>query len=220
GLLLGAAGLLALRRFAPDTFDLFISYVTPRDGADTGSAGGDTADDRAFTEFIAAFKAGPPVKAPAASAAKGAPIADGAGAVVTQGERAVPEPLKQFFAQAPARLGKARKRLQEAERTTEQALRQDALGALSREVRDIKGMAGVPGLLPAWQLASILESLLKQLVLKPDKVTASTLASITAGLDVVGDLCQPQKTPVLQWVSTEWGCFLPHIACRSHLRFG
>lgn len=191
GILLTAAALLALRRFVPGTFDSLLSYLKPRECLVVDGASNDASEDRAFADFIVSFKAGPPGKTPQPAAATSVPVADAAREAAPPVESITPDPLREFFLQAPDRLAEARKRLQAAVSAAEPAVCQEVLTALGHEIREIKGMAGIPELLPSWQLASVLESLVKQLLSKPDKVTPSTLSSIAAGLDVLSELCRP-----------------------------
>src|SRR6185295_17527089 len=59
------------------------------------------------------------------------------------------------------------------------------------EIRGMKGGAGVPELLPAWQMAAAVEGLVKQLTNKAGNVNASTLRTVAGGVDLLEDLCQP-----------------------------
>jgi CheY-like chemotaxis protein len=99
--------------------------------------------------------------------------------------------VAEFFTRAPQRLAALRKLVAEIGGASEIAVRQKLLGDLCDQVRALKGEAGVPELLPAWQMTSALEGLLKQLTDKVSNVTASTLQTVAAGVDLLGELCRP-----------------------------
>src|SRR6185295_17971563 len=97
------------------------------------------------------------------------------------------DPLEEFIARAPKLLGALRKLLQEIGRAANEASRQKLLADLHREIREIKGGAGLSELLPVWQMASALEGLVKQLTTRGDNVNPSTLRTVAGAVDLLDD---------------------------------
>ena len=186
GALLGAVGLLVVRTLASRTPD---SVLSPVFAAATASR--ELAEERAFAEFLVSFKTGPPP----ASRPPPAPDLSPVPHAPPESAKTPPEtdaaPLEAFFTHAPEHLLGLQKLLPEITSETDQALRQEKLRRLNGQLRTLKGMAGLPELFPAWQLASALEWLLKQLADQADKVTPSTLRTVAAGLQMLDPLCRP-----------------------------
>ena len=63
----------------------------------------------------------------------------------------------------------------------------EACGAITL----LKHRAGLPELRPAWQLATALEGLLKQLTGRVGNISHSTLRTVANGAELLGDLCAP-----------------------------
>ena len=57
--------------------------------------------------------------------------------------------------------------------------------------------AALPEVLPAWQMASALEGLLKQLIDRASTITLSSLRTLGNGVDLLGELCRPGLPPDL-----------------------
>jgi CheY-like chemotaxis protein len=170
------AGGLAIRKLVPGIADYLNQHFQPWALAPSTRGnflGKIRAEDEAFSEFLLAFQAGP-------SAIPGS--------VDSSTTR---DPLQEFFARAPELLGALRKLLQEIGRTPNEASRQRLLADLHREIRGMKGGAGLSELLPAWQMASALEGLVKQLTKRMGNVNPSTLRTVAGAVDLLDDLCQP-----------------------------
>jgi CheY-like chemotaxis protein len=131
------------------------------------------AEEDAFSEFLLAFQTGP----------SAIPL------LVDSSVKA--DPLQEFLARAPKLLGALRKLLQEIGRAPNEASRHRSLADLHREIREMKGGAGLSELLPVWQMASALEGLVKQLTSRGDNVNPSTLRTVAGAVDLLDDLCQP-----------------------------
>ena len=82
-------------------------------------------------------------------------------------------------------------RLQRIEGAMDIPLRQQMLEELRAELYAIKGEAGMSELLPAWQMATALEALTKQLVEDEESVTPSALRAVGGGLAMLERLCAP-----------------------------
>ena len=102
-----------------------------------------------------------------------------------------PDPVKEFFASAPKRLEKLRELLQRAETGTEAASKLGAIKDFAAELDAVKSAAEYPPLLPAWQLATALDGLVKQLVEKPQNITTFTLHTVSGAVDVLAQVCAP-----------------------------
>ena len=135
------------------------------------------AEDQAFSEFLAAFRAGPS----ALSGGAGTGMVGEAGAAV----------LREFFLRAPKLLAGFQALMHEITAAANDSDRRRTLADLQRELRALKGEAGHSELLPVWQMASALEGLVKQLTDKVRNITPSTLRTVSAGVELLKDLCVP-----------------------------
>src|ERR1041385_7099602 len=138
------------------------------------------AEEKSFSEFVAAFRIGP--------------AANGRGETNVNTDA---NALKRFFKRAPALLLTLRNLLQQVRPGPEDAARKKNLEQLRVEVRSLKGMAGLPELLPIWQMACAMEGLLNQLIGKAQSVTLSTLRTIAQAVDLLESLCLPNLKPDL-----------------------
>lgn len=137
------------------------------------------AGDEAFSDFAEALRIGP--------------LAVSRNSDLT----ATRTPIEAFLNAAPKRLLSMRKALQELCRFSEEAARKSMLIELGAELRGLKGMAGLPELLPVWQMAYALECLVKQLSEKPGRITASTLRIVAGAVDLLEELTRPGLRPDL-----------------------
>ncbi len=171
------AGVLVVRKLAPEIFNAINKRFNPwaqTPGAVARLSAKVRAEDEAFSEFLAAFQAGP-------SAVAG---------VDQSSARAETDALKVFFANAPKAIRELQKRSVEICGATSSAQR-GLLADLRRDLRALKGEAGIPELLPVWQMASALEGLVKQLTDKASNITNSTLRTVAAGVDLLEALAVP-----------------------------
>jgi CheY-like chemotaxis protein len=131
--------------------------------------------------FFEALKAGPtaPLAAPPACAA---PATD---------------PLREFYDLAPRYLADLRKLFCEIGRAPDEATRQTKLLEAFHRAGTLRERAGLPQLLPVWQVAFALEELLKQLQRKASNVTPSALRTSAGALDLLRDLCRRRVRPDL-----------------------
>jgi len=135
------------------------------------------AEDQAFSEFLVEFRTGPSLTP--GNAQFGVASATEC------------DPLKAFLARTPKLLGEIQKLLQEVGRASNDPTRRRMLADLQRELRALKGEAGLSELLPVWQLAAAVEGLVKQLIDNAGNVTASTLRTVGGGVDLLVALCAP-----------------------------
>jgi CheY-like chemotaxis protein len=180
------AGLLTLRKLAPELLVSLNQQFNPWALAPAPATRYSTiicAEDEAFSEFTTTFQTGPPALSPSATDAAHFP-----GAVNN---------ISEFHARAARLLVAQRKLLEDIARETDPAARRRMLADLRREVCTLKGEAGRPEVLLVWQVASAVEGLLKQLTDKVSNVTASTLRTVTGGVELLADLCLPGLKPDL-----------------------
>ncbi len=174
-------GTLTFRILAPVLFKTWIKKLTPWSGSlrpVTSLAAKVRDEDDAFSEFMATFQFGP-IASPSGNAANNSN--QGEAGDITTG----------FSSRAVQILATQRKLLQDINRTIDDSARHRMLADLRRELSSFKGEAGSPDFLPAWQLASALEGLLKQLAGKSRNTTRSTLRTVAGAVDLLEELCKP-----------------------------
>lgn len=142
------------------------------------------AEEQSFSEFVAAFRIGPATRPGSAISSQSA----------NSGED---HPLRRFFKRGPNQLATLRHLLQQIKPGPDDPTRKPHLEKLRREVRSLKGLAGLPEVLPVWQMAYAMESLLGQLISKGENVTLSTLRTIAQAIDLLEMLCLPGLRPDL-----------------------
>lgn len=183
------AGILAARKLGPQILDSINTKFNPwmySPSATEGFASKVRAEEEAFSEFLAAFRVGP---APARRSSTVIPDHAVSGETGNAGRRTECNPLGEFFGRSPELLVALHKRHEEICRAPGTAARQKALADLCRLIGDLKGLAGLQELRPAWQMACAVEGLVKQLTGKASDVTQSTLRTVGSGLDLLHELC-------------------------------
>jgi len=98
------------------------------------------------------------------------------------------ELLKTFLDSAPDTLAQLRKGMQEFTKMQDEASRLPHVLELYRKVHALTGSAGLAGLHDIAQMVAALEVLLKELYEKPKNINASTLRTVAASIDFVGEL--------------------------------
>src|SRR5208282_1062542 len=159
--------------------------LLPKAGGDSSPE--DLAEANASSDFLADSRIGPrPVPS-------GKPGAEQPAATdpTPEAVEAETDPLKTFLTLAPKQVQLLRNLSQEIGGGPPEAERQELLKRLGEGLHQFKGMAGLPDVLPAWQMASALERLVKQLVEKANRVGPSTLLTVANGVEVLGELCRP-----------------------------
>jgi len=160
------------------------------------------AEEKAFSAFAAAFTSGP---AKASSA-----VADTAGispqrsdAKAEKKELAAGLKAESLPGATTSRVGDAasesaaaspltglRKLLDELIEVTDPAAKDDLLKRAAQATQALKSKSDSPDSVLAWKIASALEALVNQLITKPRSVSASTLRTATAALDLIEELSQ------------------------------
>ena len=150
------------------------------------------AEEEAFSEFLTASRAGPLAVCRRSLFAANSAVLQGALKGACQAASGMEHnSAAEFLARAPKLVTELRKLVQEVSRTQDAAARQTMLSDLCGQMRALKGEAGIPDLLPAWQMAGALEGLLMQLTRQANKVTPSTLRTVASGVELLDELCQP-----------------------------
>ena len=168
-------GVLIVRRFAPrvlaDINQRFSPWaLAPAAGRDSSARV--RAEEKAFVEFLKAFRVGPAASLHTDLPGKG-------------------DPLNEFYARAKRRLVAQRKLLQDTGLESSNPARQKMLTNLYFKMGVLENEAGFQEALRVWQVASALRGLLKQLTEEMKNVTPSTLRTVAGGLDLLDDLCVP-----------------------------
>src|ERR1035441_9074432 len=161
------AALLAALRFAPRLKKRFNSWIPkPKDPADLALS---LLEEPSIAAFFESLRAGP--------------VALPAGTV------AVPNPLREFYDSAPKQLAELQKLFSEIGRAPDEATRRERLQESFDQAGKLRERAGLPELLPVWQVTFALEELLKQLLRKASEVTPSVLRTTAGALDLLRELC-------------------------------
>lgn len=173
--------ILAVRILAPEFFKAIVKKFNPWTGnpnVATGLADKVRAEDEAFAQFLTTFQTGT-TTSPLRSATNSNELQ-----MTDDGAQA-------FCAKAARLLAAQRSLLQNISHATEYPARRRMLSDLSREVNAFKSEASSPEHVPAWQVASALEGLLKQLSDKIANATQSTLRTVTGAVDLLEELSKP-----------------------------
>ena len=169
------AALLAALRFAPRLRRRFSSWIPkPKDPADFALS---LLEEPSIAAFFESLRAGP--TAPAG------------------GTAATANPLREFYDSAPRQLAKLQKLFSEIGRASDEATRRERLQETFDQAGKLRERAGLPELLPVWQVAFALEELLKQLLRQASNVTPSVLRTSAGALDLVRELCSRRARPNL-----------------------
>lgn len=158
-----------------------------------GSAPGEakSAEDEEVSKFVVALRAGPVLK----------PVGGASPVNGSEGDngKAGPEGsvLSEFFSWAAEELAATLSLLEKSKCIQEPAALQQALVEVCEHVKALKARANLPEVRPAWELATALEALLKQLTERAGNITVSTLRTIENGLRVLMDLCVQGVRPDL-----------------------
>jgi CheY-like chemotaxis protein len=185
-----AAGILGAAIFLFGKFGPKIGFLHNVSGDEAYARANNCAEEKSFSEFVAAFKVGPTLdRRYSAEAASGSEFDEAL--EVGESRLTAPGPLEVFHDSAPISVAIMRGLIQEITRATEQEVRHNLLMQLGERIGELKQMAGRPGVLPVWQLASALEGLVKQLAERERNVTPSTLRTVASAVDLLEGLSVP-----------------------------
>jgi CheY-like chemotaxis protein len=173
-LFLLVAGVLAIRNLAPHIVVYLNPHFDPWAVSSTAAPLPATvrAEDEAFSEFAASFQTGP--------------------AIMSSSSNSTSEtnPLNEFLTHTPRLLDGLRKFVQKIPEARDMVGQKRMMLDLGRDVQALKKQAGLPELLPVWQMTAALEGLVKQLTNNAGNLTSSTLRTVAGGVDVLDDLCR------------------------------
>lgn len=179
-------GIFLFRKFGPRFGFLF------NESSDETDASANLAEEKSFSDFVAAFKVGPtPRRRRYPSKTAHQVYAESDTFASSQMVAAKETPLKVFFDTAPATISFLRGHIQEIIRAADQVSRQKLLVELGEKIHHLKGIAGLQEVLPVWQLSAALEGLVKQLSDKDRNVTPSTLRTVASAIDLLETLSVP-----------------------------
>lgn len=166
---------LAALKFAPRIKRRFSSWMPkPNTAADLASC---LLEEPSVVAFFEALRTGPAAPSDCAIAAA--------------------NPRQEFCDSAPRHLAELRKLLSEIGRTPDDDARREKLLESFHHASALRERAGLPELLPVWQVALALEELLKQLLRKASNVTPSVLRTVAGALDLLRDLGSRRVRPNL-----------------------
>ena len=120
-----------------------------------------------------------------------------AGPVAPKAAVAAANPLQEFYVSAPKQLAGLQKLFSEIGRAPDEDTRRTKLLEAFDQASKLRERAGLPELLPVWQLTFALEELLKQLLRKASNVTPSVFRTAAGALDLLRDLCSRRARPDL-----------------------
>ena len=198
GALLCLAAVLGVRKLAPETAEEVLgSRLSASRGKNTSSTGEALADEQSFAKFLVGFKAGPAAeqtKTPAPEEGSSVSQEHGGDKTTDQINSAS---ARLFLSSTPEHLLAMWNLLQVIQRESTESARRKLLGDLCVQLRDLKYAAAAPQFLPIWQVTSLIEGLVGQLAERDSNFTANTVRTVTDGLDLLVDLCQPGLNPNL-----------------------
>jgi CheY-like chemotaxis protein len=171
-------GIFFFRKFGPRPGFLF----------DESSAGADgytnRAEEKSFSVFAASFKVGPKPQYASEFPNNSSPS-------FLTCDAPLPSPIKVFFESAPRIIAVLRSLIHDITRAPDNDTRRKLLTTLGEKIHALKGLAGLPEVLPVWQLSAALEGLVKQLSDKDRNVTPSTLRTVASAVDLLETLSAP-----------------------------
>src|SRR5258706_4617521 len=179
------AGIFSFRKLAPRIGEFLNSRFNPRGPRAPHVPSDALAEERGFSEFIAAFQAGLGVSTPHSFSHPFLSRPDVPIEKSLNGPQKKGAPPRELLRAEPEQFARLRGIFSEISRTPDEAARQKLLGNLSLQVGALKVTVATSELLPAWQLASALEGLLNQLAAKASNVNPSGLRSAAAALDLL-----------------------------------
>jgi CheY-like chemotaxis protein len=194
GALLCLIGLMAVRQFAPDATAAVLARLTPLSVAfplKKGPATEAPEDERAFAEFVVAFKAGPATVRTGHNPVSSLPVCRGTLNGTNSPCETEVDPTTRFLVQATAQILEMRNLFGGIPPDAAEASQQAALTELSAQLGLLQEGASLPALLPVWQVASVLGGLVRQLAQRASRVEPHALRTVASGLDFLNDLCQP-----------------------------
>jgi CheY-like chemotaxis protein len=177
-LLIVAIGLLAIRKYVPEFNDYMDTLLNPWTLATTASFERSAIvleEEKSFSEFQAKFRVGPsaPGEAPAVRFDAGKAAAE-------------------LFASADRQIKSIQKLVQEARLETVEMEQRKILRRAWEKFEPLQELLVKPELRPLEQMTCALEQLIKRLTEKAENLTSSTLRTVTQGLELLAEMCEPE----------------------------
>ena len=172
---------MAVRMLAPEFFKSIVKRFNPwSDNSTKPTNHPETvrAEDKAFAEFLTTFQAG-------------SVVASSVGSRDAINQSGTINSTQPFYTNVARLLGAQRALLQKISVSISDSERIRMLADLRRELNVFRNEATSTDFLPAWQLASALDGLLKQLCEKVGNATQSTLRTVAAAVDLLAELIEP-----------------------------
>jgi CheY-like chemotaxis protein len=144
----------------------------------------------AFFESLKEGPAGPVAAAPSLAAQAQAPPSGPA-------SDAAPDRLQEFYDSTPRRLAEFRTLVSESSQAPDATARQTKLLESFERASALRESAGLPEVLPIWQVVFALEGLLKRLSTKPAELSPSVVRTMGGALDLLERLCHQRMKPDL-----------------------
>ena len=110
---------------------------------------------------------------------------------------AAPDRLREFYDATQQRLAELRTLLSESSRAPNQAVLQTKLLESFQRASALRESAGLPEVLPIWQVGFALEGLLQRLTTKPADLSPSVVRTAAGALDLLAHLCRQRVKPNL-----------------------
>jgi len=190
-IVLGAAllfGIVALRLLAP-WVGRGLNRRLARGKAASGLMGAAEPEDELISELVASLSTGPSATPGRAAGEISSSLCE----VRPTAELAEPvrggDSVGEFLSAAQKSLAAMRKLISEVSQANDEADRGKLLRELLQEIHLLRGSAGLPEVLPVWQMACALEGLVKQLANEPTNVNPSTLRTVASAVDFLHALC-------------------------------
>jgi CheY-like chemotaxis protein len=184
--------LLAALRLPPPVLRRVRSWVSKLTGTDDLTV--NLLEEPSFVAFFESLREGP------AGLVAGAPSLATQAQVPTSAPAAAatpPDCLREFYDSTPRRLAEFRTLLSEVSRVPDESARQTKLLESFERASALRESAGLPEVLPIWQVFFALEGLLKRLSTKPADFSSSLVRTMAGALDLVEHLCRVRVKPDL-----------------------
>jgi CheY-like chemotaxis protein len=149
-------------------------------------------EDEEFSKFVLGFQAVPEKNSGNGSPAGSRAASAGPAEAPTNGPVVKVPSLEDFFASAPEMFFSMQTLCDKMNRLAKKPDQRDILSDLSVKVQHLRAKAHLLELRAVWQVACALEGLLKQLTDRVSNITASTLHTVTGGVELLRDMCSPQ----------------------------
>jgi CheY-like chemotaxis protein len=196
GVLAGILVLWALGRVAINLVSREVNLDRLMPSTESGGRREPSIADDEYSKLMVEFRAGPG----AASAPRVSPrgVTPSDSRVSPLSDKDTDEPVAKednataaFFDWAQGQLSLMKSPLDKCGMVDNPSAQRNFLVEVSDRIAGLKERAAMPELRPAWQLATALDGLLRQLTGRVSEITPSTQRTIAGGLELMRDLCKP-----------------------------